>query len=387
MKIITLVISIFCCIVLFLSVSSLSFAQQSQGIANPKQEFYTGSVIKIIQQGEKEIEGIKTPFQLVQIQLLDGSQKGKLIIINYGQNSSITSAQEVSVGDTVVLQKTQNAPNGMNGYIIYDKYRLTNILYAALAFFFLICVIAGWKGIGSLLGLAVSLGVILLYMLPQILAGANPLQISIIASLVILLVTTYLAHGISKQTTVALFSTFLSLMLTVWISSFFVHTTQLTGINDETATLLFGPTSHINLQGLLLAGIIIGTLGALNDITTTQSETIFSVAKHDPNASFQQLFTIGFRVGREHIVSMVNTLVLAYTGSALALLLFLVLNPQKIPYWVFINNEDISDEIIRTLAGSIGLILVVQIVALLATIVCDKKVRQFFNDLMYALFR
>lgn len=364
-----------------------AFAQQTQdNTQNVKEEFYTGSVIKILDQGEKTIAGTKNLYQVLQIQFLDGLQKGRTIIINYGEVAGITSLQKVLVGDTVILQKTENAPNGQNGYVIYDKYRLSSLAVAFVVFLLLVLVMAGWKGLGSILGLLISLAVILFYMLPQILAGINPLQTSIVASLTILFITTYLAHGISKQTTVALFATFISLMFTVWISSFFVNSSKLTGINEETATLLFGPTSHINLQGLLLAGIIIGTLGALNDVTITQSATIFSLAKHDGEASFKKLFMTGFSVGREHIVSLVNTLVLAYAGSALALLLFIVLNPQKIPYWVMLNTEVISDEIIRTLTGSIGLILVVPTVTFFAATMCDRKIRVLINDLIYALF-
>ena len=379
MKKIALILTLLTCLVLFFASTEYSFAQQNPSTQNPQQKFYTGKVVKIPKQGEQNIAGVKMPYQVVQIKILDGNNQGKIITLNYGKDSKITPSQQVTVGDTVILQYIQN------NYMIYDKYRLTNILYVFLAFFFLCCIIAGWKGFGSILGLSISLCVIMFYMLPQILSGANPLQTSIITSLIILFITTYLAHGISKQTTVALIATFISLLLTVWISSFLVQITQLTGINDETSTLLFGPTSHINLSGLLLAGIIIGTLGALNDITTTQSATIFSLAKQDKKASFKKLFATGFSIGREHIVSMVNTLVLAYAGSALTLLLFFILNPQKIPYWVILNNEAISDEIIRTLAGSMGLILVVPIVTLLAAIVCDKKTRSFLNRLFLSI--
>jgi uncharacterized membrane protein len=369
-------ISILSCIFLFSFVIRVqTFAQQPN---TPSQEFYKAEIIKVEREGVVIIGGTKTPYQVVLVQLLEGRDKGKVATIRYGDATTISQAQKVAIGEKVILQKTTDTKSP---YIIYDKYRLTNIMYAAIAFFFLVLLVAGWKGLGSIVGLIISIAVILLYMLPQILAGANPLVSSIITSIAILLVTTYLAHGISRQTTVALFSTFLSLMITVAIASFFVSGTLLSGMNGETSTLLFGPTSKINFQGLLLAGIIIGTLGALNDITTTQAATIFELAKHDPKAKFEKLFLAGFRVGREHIVSMVNTLVLAYAGSALALLLFFVLNPQKIPYWVIVNNEDISDEIVRTLAGSMGLILVVPIVTIFAALMCDKKVQAYFSTL------
>jgi uncharacterized membrane protein len=227
--------------------------------------------------------------------------------------------------------------------------------------------IAQVKGIGSLLGLGISFSVIIFYILPQILSGADPVQVSIYGSLAILLATTYLAHGISKQTTVALFSTFLSLMATVLIASWCIDLAHLSGMSEEVATTLqSGPASNINAKGLLLGGIIIGTLGALNDITTTQAAAIFELLKTNTELTLKDLVIKGFLIGREHIVSMVNTLVLAYAGSSLALLLFLNLNPAKLPFWVMINTEDIGDEIIRTIAGSFGLILVVPIVTIVA---------------------
>ena len=163
-------------------------------------------------------------------------------------------------------------------------------------------------------------------------------------------------------------------MLTVVIAIYFVNFTGLSGLNDETSLLIFGPTSTINLQGLLLAGIIIGTLGALNDITTAQAATIFELAKTDNRLKFRKLFSKGLKIGNEHIISMVNTLVLAYAGSSLIIFIFIYLNPANVPYWVIINNELLSDEIVRALAGSIGLLLVVPIVTAIAALVCDKRV-------------
>jgi uncharacterized membrane protein len=365
-KIITVIGSISAGIVLLIF-SQHSFAQQAaQGLGQvPKQDFSTGKVLQIIKHGYKNFGSIKSLYQDVKVQIQDGVNKGKILTIENGGETSILPSQEVKTGDVIILMQSQLG-NEKTQYFIYDKYRLLVISYIAIAFFLLVFAIAGWKGLGSLIGLAISLTIIFLYIVPQILSGSDPLTVSIIGSLAILLLTTYLAHGISKQTTVALISTFIALMFTAWLSSFFVHLANLTGMTDETSTLQFGTTSHINLQGLLLGGIIIGTLGALNDITTTQATAIFELAKHSVKISFEKLFLAGFRVGQEHIVSLVNTLVLAYAGSSLALFLFIVLNPQKIPFWVMLNNEDIADEIVRTLAGSIGLILVVPIVTVLA---------------------
>lgn len=373
--------------IIFFSFCSSSFAQQllEQDLGQvPNQDFSRGIVLQIVKQGYKNFGTVKNLYQDVKIKIDSGTNKGQIVAVENGGQTSILPSQEVATGDVVILISTQLG-NAKPQYLIYDKYRLPTIFYITLAFFLLIFAIAGWKGFGSLIGLLTSLAIIFLYIIPQILLGNDPLTVSIIGSLLILLFTTYLAHGVSKQTTVALISTFIALILCAWFSSFFVHLANLTGMNDATSSLQFGPISHINLQGLLLGGIIIGTLGALNDITTTQSATIFELAKHTAKISFGKLFWAGFRVGREHIVSLVNTLVLAYAGSSLALFLFIVLNPQKIPLWVIINNEDISDEIIRTLAGSMGLVLVVPIVTLLAVMMCDNKVKEFFVKIFNTL--
>lgn len=376
------ILTFFVLTLIFLSAAP-AFAQMTSSVS---QNFYTGKVISIPKEGYRTIDGQETPYQIVQIIVLSGPDKGKTLTINHGGGkTNILASQEVSLGSTVILEQMQHA-NGKAAYAIYDTYRIPMMVYIFVAFAILILLVAGFKGIGSLLGVGISLVVILGFIVPQILQGASPLVVSLIGSVVILFVTTYLAHGVSKQTTVALFSTFLALVFSVALSYFFVHVAHLTGINDETMTLQFGQTGKINVQGLLLAGVIIGTLGALNDITTTQAATVFSFAREHAGASFKKLFSIGFEIGREHIVSMVNTIVLAYAGSALVIFLFFVFNPQHMPWWVIVNNEDISDEIIRTLAGTTGLVLVVPIVTIFAAIVCDEKIKEFLREIWSSLF-
>jgi uncharacterized membrane protein len=222
--------------------------------------------------------------------------------------------------------------------------------------------------VGSIVGLAVSLSVIMFFIVPQILAGQDPLFISIVGSLFIMTVTIYLAHGFSRKTHIALASTFLSLSLTGFLAYFFVDISHLTGLgNDDASSLRFGQTENINFQGLLLGGIIIGALGVLDDITTSLSAVIEELKIANPSYTFRRLVKSGFRIGSEHISSLVNTLVLAYAGAGLPLFLFLILNPLGHPLWVILNSEIIVEEIIRTLAGSIGLVLAVPITTLMAS--------------------
>jgi uncharacterized membrane protein len=187
------------------------------------------------------------------------------------------------------------------------------------------------------------------------------------------LITTYLAHGISKKTTIALASTLFSLLLTAAFAIIAINFNKITGLGSEDAfALTLGPTSIIDIRGLFLSGIIISTLGALNDITTTQSATILELKKANPKLKFVALFEKGLSVGKEHIASLVNTLILAYVGSAFAVFIFFMLNPGHLPYWVILNNEIVSDEVIKIIAGSIGLLLSVPIVTLLASYIFSK---------------
>jgi len=362
----------------FLLFSNPVFASSS-----PSQEYSKAEVVEVVNQGKVISGGITNLFQDLRIKIDSGSENGKFIALHIGDPDTLKASQEVKAGDQIVLLKAQD-PSGKTIYSIYDRYRLNNIALIVAFFFILIFAVSWLKGFGSILGLATSLGVILFFIIPRILAGNDPLLISIIGALVILFVTTYVAHGVSRQTTVALASTFISLFITAFLATSFSNFSRLEGLgNEDILSLQVGATSIINLKGLFLGGIIIGALGALNDVTVTQAATVFEIAKTDKTLKFLDLAKKGFLIGREHILSLVNTLVLAYAGSSLFIFIFLVLNPGKVPYWVIINTETISDEIVSTIVGSSGLILAVPIATILAAwtaltlkdkIIANKKI-------------
>lgn len=335
----------------------------------PPQDFYKAVVTKIVQEGVKDVGDRKSVYQDLELRISEGAKQGAVVNVENGGDLLITPEQKVAVGDEVILTSFAIPPDNKILYSIVDRYRLNLLPYILFAFISLIVLVAGKKGIGAILGLVVSLLIIIKFLVPQMLAGADPVSITVIASTVILLATTYLAHGFSKQTTIALISTFVSLIITVVLSVLAVHLTHLAGFgSDEVYALKINQTTAtINLQGLLLSGIIIGTLGALNDVTTTQVAAIFEFAKTaDRRLGFSRLYEMGLVVGKEHIASLVNTLVLAYAGGSLAIFIIFVLNPSSQPYWVIINSEIIFDEIVRTVVGSAGLILAVPIVTFVA---------------------
>ncbi len=310
---------------------------------------------------------------------LDATVQGKTVQVTYEPQSS----GKIHQGDTIVIGKIPQANGGGARYYFVDQYRLWPLLYVVLGFFLFIFLIAGWKGFGSIGGLLISLGVIFLYTIPQIIAGGDPLTVCLIGSLVILFATTYIAHGFSRQTTIALVATLVGLFATYFIAQFVTYAVGITGYGDQSAAdLLFGLPKLINLQGLFLGGILLATLGALNDITVTQSAAIFSLHKTSPTLPFKDLAEEGFNVGREHALSLINTLVLAFAGTALSLFIFILANPNGQPLWVVLNSEFIVEEVMKTIAGTAGLLLVVPLVTLIAALSYDKDVQSFFKSIV-----
>ena len=368
MKKITLLSALF---FLFSAGFALAQAPSQLQIQAPKQEFFKGKVVEVVEQGEKTIQGYKNYFQTLRVRIIDGTEKGKYTIIENGKDAQITKEQLVDKNQDIIVSKTSY--RGKSVYAIYDYYRLNQLLLTIIIFFIAVVIIAGIKGIGSILGMVVSLGIIIGYILPGIVKGQDPLTVTLIGSVAILTSTTYLAHGISKKTTIALVSTLISLFLTAAFAIIAINFNKITGLGNEDAfSLQIGPTSVINIKGLFLSGIIIATLGALNDITTTQAATILELKLADPRLKFLSLFEKGINVGKEHIASLVNTLILAYVGSAFAVFIFFLLNPAHLPYWVILNNEVVSDELIKIIAGSMGLLLSVPIVTVIASYIFSK---------------
>lgn len=322
---------------------------------NQSGEFFKARVESIGNTGIIISDYQRQNYQDIKLKILSGPEKNKEINLRNTMSS-------VKVGDTLVVYKDEN-------YQITDFYRLNQVSPIIVLFFVIVVLLSRWKGVGSFLGMLISLGVITGFIVPQILAGQNPLFISIVGSIFIMITTIYLAHGFSKKTTVAVISTFITLTVTAYISAFFVNITKLSGLGSEDASsLVFGSaTEHIDFKGLLLGGILIGALGVLDDVTTSLSASIFELKQVNSKLGFQKLFRSGLEIGREHISSLVNTLVLAYAGSSLPIFISIVLNPSNYPIWVILNDGLLIEEVVRTLSGSLGLIFAVPLTALIAS--------------------
>ena len=270
---------------------------------------------------------------------------------------------ELEQGDRVLVRSLDDSPQPT--YFVVDHVRDSQLWLFVLAFIVLVVAIGRWQGVTSLIGMAASLLVILRFIVPGIMAGHSPVTISIIGAAVILATSLYLAHGVNRKTTTALLGTTVALALTAGLAAFAVEFAKLSGLADEQAANLNIITSGgINPQGLLLAGMIIGALGVLDDVTVAQSSSVFELRLANPQLRASELFRRAMNIGRDHIASTVNTLFLAYAGAALPLLI--VLSLQTGPTATLVTQEFLATEVIRTLVGSIGIVASVPLTTALA---------------------
>jgi uncharacterized membrane protein len=221
--------------------------------------------------------------------------------------------------------------------------------------------------------LVATLLVLFLFMVPAILDGRDPLLVSLVGSVVIAFAALYLSHGLGSQTTVALLGTLGGLACAALFAVVFMGLAEITGLASEEALFLTALGTNLDLRGLILGGMIVGALGAIDDITVTQASAVWELRAADPTRSRGQLLLSGLRIGRDHVASTVNTLVLAYAGASMPLLILFVLSDQSAG--TVANGEIVATEIVRTLVGSIGLIASVPITTWLAVDVVSRAGR------------
>ena len=274
------------------------------------------------------------------------------------------STPELEPGDEVMLAFDPEAQDEAFRYRFVDRERTSHLLWLAVGFAAAVILLGRLRGIAALAGLAASLGVLLVFVLPAILTGRSPFAVAIVGAATIAFLALYLSHGFTTMTTVALLGTLASLALTAVLATLFVELTQLTGFGTEEATVVSVGAADIDLAGILLGGVIIGALGALDDMTVTQASAVWELRSANPRMNRGELTRAGLRIGRDHVASTVNTLALAYAGASMPVLLLLVLSRQSIG--TVLSGEVIATEIVRTLVGSIGLVAAVPITTWLA---------------------
>ena len=311
--------------------------------------------------GTQEQEGVGCV--LVSVELAGGPDEGTTAVI---ESSEGPGTPELARGDRIVVGHTPDAPEGSR-YYFADFQRRSPLLWLAALFAAAVLLLGRARGLRALVGLAAALLVLLVFVLPAILEGRSPVAVAVVGSALILLATLYLSHGLNVRTTTAVVGTLASLGLIGALAVAFVAATNLTGLGSEEATFLQAATGRINLKGLLLGGIVIGSLGVLDDVTVTQASAVWELHLANPRMGPARLYRSAVRIGRDHIASTVNTLVLAYAGASLPLLILLVETNRQVAD--VLTGEVVAVEIVRTLVGSIGLVASVPITTALAALV------------------
>src|SRR3954452_23343802 len=276
-------------------------------------------------------------------------------------------AEGIRVGDELVLQRDPGTAAGQAAYSFYDFPRGTPIVVLALFFTLVVGAVARLRGLLALVGLGFAFAVLLQFMLPAVLDGGSPVWVSLVGSSAIMFVVLYLAHGFSARTTTALLGTLFGLALSAVLGAVAVGAAHLTGFNDENTVQLlqFDPT--LDFSGLVLATTLFSGLGILNDVTITQASAVWQLKEAAPQAGWPEPFRRGMTIGRDHIASTVYTIVFAYAGAALPLLLLFDLYDR--PLWVVLTSSEIGEEVIRTLVGGIALVLAVPVTTLIGALV------------------
>ncbi|MFH8416912.1 YibE/F family protein [Streptomyces collinus] len=275
-------------------------------------------------------------------------------------------SRQLHEGQKVVVAYEPSAPKDLQ-YSVTDVNRRLPMALLAGIFAVAVVVVGRLRGVMALVALAISFMVLNFFILPAILQGSNPLVVAVVGASAIMLIALYLCHGLSARTSVAVLGTLISLLLIGILGSVFIDWAALTGNTDDNTGLIHGLYPTIDMSGLLLAGIIIGSLGVLDDVTVTQTSAVWELHEANPSMGWRGLYRAGIRIGRDHIASVVNTLVLAYAGAALPLLLLFSIAQSSVG--TVANSELVAQEIVRTLVGSIGLVASVPVTTALAALV------------------
>jgi uncharacterized membrane protein len=306
------------------------------------------------------------PQSMLRVQFINGPDSGsEATVPSTGLNStSDISLPSYKKGDIVVISSTvfnSSRPQ----YSVVDHFRLINVAILLGVVVLLAVIFAGWRGLGSLIGLGISLSVIVGFIIPNILDGRSPYPVTLAGCFAIAALGIFISHGFSRRTTIALISTYITLVIAAGLSILGVWAASLNGIATEDASYLHQQLPFLNIQGVLLAGIMIGVLGVLDDVTVGQAAAVDELRRANASLTWQELYIRGLRVGREHISSLINTLVLAYAGSSFVYIVY-VAGVLNLPIWLSLNSELVTEEIVRSLIGSIALILGIPIATALS---------------------
>jgi uncharacterized membrane protein len=331
-------------------------------IAQGEQETLVGEVVAL----EPEAEGLR-----IHVALPVQSGGYEVVSVEPGGASLMAQKTKYAPGDRVLVARIAHVSGGFR-YTIVDFYRTPSLFLLGLAFAIVVVAVGGFRGVRSILGLAITFAVMLLVLIPGILAGGDPVVVSLAACALVVFATLYLVHGFSWKTTAAVCGTLVALAITGGLAVLAMEMTKLTGLGtEESAFLQLVTGGSVDIRGLLLGGMILGALGVIDDVTVGQASTVLELHRANPRLSTYELFWRSMNVGRDHIASTVNTLVLAYAGAAMPLLLLFTMGGNR---WdTVVSQEIVAVELVRTLVGSIGIVAAVPMTSLMAALVILRK--------------
>jgi uncharacterized membrane protein len=313
-------------------------------------------------QGREAVNAQQGECKRATIEVTSGQDKGR----RFTEIVQPDAPRQLKQGQGVVVAYAPDAPEDLQ-YSVTDVNRKFPLLLLSVIFALAVVAVGRLRGLMALIALGTSFVFLTFFILPAILQGSNPLIVAVVGSSAIMLIALYLSHGLSARTSVAVLGTLISLLIIGLLGSLFIGWAMLSGNTDDYTGLIHGLYPNIDMSGLLLAGVIIGSLGVLDDVTVTQTSAVWELHQADPKMGPRALYRAGIRIGRDHIASVVNTLVLAYAGAALPLLLLFSIAQSSVG--TVANSELVAQEIVRTLVGSIGLVASVPVTTGLAALV------------------
>ncbi len=318
--------------------------------------------IEVYDAGTDDFLGTSGRSAIIEVEVTEGEPLGEVVTVD----TLLEGLPDIEPGDEVrMVRSSFDTPDGVEvEYGIVDFERGAPLLWLVAIFVVVVVAVGGTHGVRSLVGLVLSLLVVTGFIVPAILAGSSPFAVAFFGALAVMLVTLPLAHGVNPMTGAAIVGTAVALGVTIVLGVLFIDQVHLTGFTSEEANLARFAIPDLDPKGLVLAGLIIAALGVLDDVTVSQASTVFALRGANPKLGWTQLFTRAMGVGRDHIASTVNTLVLAYAGASLALLV--LFSTSGVAVAELVTSEVIAEEVVKTLVGSIGLISAVPLTTALA---------------------
>lgn len=348
---------------------------EGQRLSASREELqFKAIILEIVSDQKQDLGGgLESRQQVFKVRITNGPFKGEIIETNNLLETNSIYNIEVNEGDQIfILPEFDSEGNIINSYItetVKDKY----LIIITVLFTIILIIIGKFKGVKAAIALAITAVAIVKILLPLILKGYNPILISGALAIAITIITLLIISGINRKTLSTIIGTSTGILIGGTLALLFGKLSNLTGLSSEEARMLaFIPQDiSFDYRGILFAGIILASLGAVMDVSMSVSSSMFEIVKADPTIKKNDLISAGMNIGRDIIGTMSNTLILVYIGSALPLMLLFL--AYDISFIELVNKDIIASEIIRALSGSIGLIMAIPVSVLISASIFDRK--------------